>query len=153
MVLQLLPCLGILWLNSSFAASYDNGGTCKFEKVTKVRVTLSPPYSLKCRENRQDFSGNCEKRAQFQDSCVETGPEKISGLIVSASFAAVFSEGHVSSPVSADVAGECNAITNGSFGESGLTCSHLNRWVIRLRIHSSRDRCECRNHAEGSREL
>jgi hypothetical protein len=61
--------------------------------------------------------------------------EKMAWLMVSASFAAVFSEGHVSSPVSANVAGECNAITNGSFGESGLTCSHLNRWVIRLRIH------------------
>jgi hypothetical protein len=102
----------ILWLTSSFAASYDNVGTYKFKKVMKFRVALSPPYSLRCRENRWDFSGNCEKWAQFQDSSVKTGPEKMSWLIVSAGFAAVFSEGQVSSPVSANVAGECNAITS-----------------------------------------
>jgi hypothetical protein len=38
-------------------------------------VAVSPPVSLKCSEIRQDFSGNCEKWAQFQDSSAETGLE------------------------------------------------------------------------------
>jgi hypothetical protein len=68
----------ILWLTSSFAASYANAGTCEFKKVTKVRIALAPPYSLKCREIRLDCSGNCRKWAQFRNSRSETGLEKVS---------------------------------------------------------------------------
>src|ERR1700693_4685532 len=38
---------------------------CLLERVTWVRIPLSPPYSLQCGEIRVDFSGNCRKRAQF----------------------------------------------------------------------------------------
>ena len=62
-----------------------------------------------------------EKWARFKYSCVETGREIMSWMIVSTSFAAVFSEGQAGSPVCANVAGEWNAITSRSCCEGDLT--------------------------------
>src|SRR5450759_1722650 len=80
--------------------------------VPRVRIPLAPPHSLKCREIRLDCSGNCRKWAQFRNSCSQPGPEKVSCSMLQASFAAIFSGGHPSSPVSKTPSGECNAITN-----------------------------------------
>jgi hypothetical protein len=44
--------------------------------------------------------------------------EKVPHFTQQASFVALFSEGHIGSPVSTTPPGECNAITNRSFGES-----------------------------------
>src|ERR1019366_8580040 len=90
----------------------------------KVSARLpAPPHSLKCREIRLDCSGNCRKWAQFRNSCSQHGPEKVSCSMLQASFAAIFSGGHPSSPVSKTPSGECNAITNRRYSESSLTLS------------------------------
>jgi hypothetical protein len=49
--------------------------------------------------------------AQFRDSSFETGPEKMSWLKLSASFAAILFGRHLGGPVSKTPSGECNAIT------------------------------------------
>src|SRR5580704_4439586 len=98
--------------------------------VHDYRIPLSPPYSLQCREIRLDCSGNCEKSALFGDSSFETGPEKVRWLSVSASFAAFFSAGHGSSPVSAKQTGECNAFINRRCGEVPLTFGGLAKLLV-----------------------
>src|ERR1017187_4190952 len=82
--------------------------------VPRVRIHFPPPHRLKCRENSLDSSKKCEKWAQFRIFYVQTGPEKVSCSLLLASFAAFFSGGHTSSPVSTTRSGECNAITNRS---------------------------------------
>jgi hypothetical protein len=57
-----------------------------------------PPCSLKRREIRPDSSGNCKKWAQFRDFYSQTGLEKVTRQSLLASFAALFSKGHSSSP-------------------------------------------------------
>ena len=91
------------------------------QTVPRVRIPPSPPYSLKCREIRLGFSGNCRKWAQFRYSCLKAGPEKVHCWMLQVSLAAFFSGGHWSSPVSRTPSGECNAIRNRSRGESHLT--------------------------------
>jgi len=61
------------------------------------------------------------KLPQFCRFCSRTGPEKVSHFKPQASFVAPFSEGPIGSPVSKTPYGECNAITQRRFGESGLT--------------------------------
>jgi hypothetical protein len=58
----------ILWLTSSFAASYDNVGTYEFKKVTKVRIAVAPPASLNSRETAPPFPSKYAKDAHFRDS-------------------------------------------------------------------------------------
>jgi hypothetical protein len=55
--------------------------------------------------------------AQLHSSGFETGLEKMSTPTVPGSFAAFFSEGYPSGPVSKNPSGEWNAITNGIFHE------------------------------------
>src|ERR1035441_10488021 len=95
----------------SLGAAPPNGpasGTLK--AVPRVRIPFAPPHSLKCREIRLDCSRNCRKWAQFHYSCSQTGPEKVSRSLLSASFAAFFSGGYPSSPVSKAPSGERNAV-------------------------------------------
>jgi hypothetical protein len=44
--------------------------------VPRVRIPLSPPYSLDCREIPRYCSENREKSPRFRDSHIQTGPEK-----------------------------------------------------------------------------
>jgi len=71
----------------------NNLKTAVRETVPGVRIPLPPPRSLQCREIRLDYSGNCRKWAQFRNSCSQTGPEKVSCSLLSASVAAFFSGG------------------------------------------------------------
>ena len=57
----------ILWLTSSWAASYANVGTGEFEKVTKIRVAHSPPFSLDCRVIALVFHQNTRIMPVFRD--------------------------------------------------------------------------------------
>src|ERR1700687_2654802 len=75
---------------------------CLLERVTWVRIPLSPPYSLDCREIRLPCSENRAKSLQFLNFCSETGPEKVSRFTPLASFHAFFSGGQTRSPVSND---------------------------------------------------
>jgi hypothetical protein len=45
------------------------------ETVPRVRILLSPPHSLKCREIRFRSSRNRCKMPQFRNDCVRSGPE------------------------------------------------------------------------------
>lgn len=81
----------------------------------------APPYSLGCRETRLHSSENRLEMPQFRDSRLETGLEKVSREFRRRGFAAIFSGGRMCSPVSTSPLGECNAITNRSFGECDLT--------------------------------
>ena len=51
---------------------------CLGETLTWVRIPLSPPYNLICREVRLDCCHECRQAAEFRDSCSETGLEKVS---------------------------------------------------------------------------
>ena len=42
-----------------------------------LRIPLSPPRSLGCRETRLDSSENRGKSSQFRNLCFQTGPEKV----------------------------------------------------------------------------
>src|ERR1035438_2561784 len=112
----------------SLGAAPPNGpasGTLK--AVPRVRIPFAPPHSLKCREICLDCSGNCRKLAHFRNSCSQSGPEKVSCSLLPASFAAFFSGGHTSSPVSTTRSGECIGIATprtSIFGEnSASTCA------------------------------
>jgi hypothetical protein len=83
---------------------------CLLERVTWVRIPLSPPYSLECREIQSHCPENRGKSPQFCNSDPQTGPEKVSCSMLQAGFAAFFSGGQTSSPVSTTPLGECNAI-------------------------------------------
>jgi hypothetical protein len=91
------------------------------QKVTKVRISISPPHSLSRREIRLHYCKNRSKSPQSCRSCSQTALEKVSSRTPKASFLALFSGGHTHSPLSAAPSGECNAITNRSCGESVLT--------------------------------
>ena len=96
------------------------------ETVPGVRIPPSPPYSLKCREIRLDFSRNCRKWAQFRYFRSKTGPEKAHCSMLKVSFGCFFSGGPGSSPVSTTATGECNAIRNRMGAEADLTFDRPN---------------------------
>jgi hypothetical protein len=89
-----------------------NLNTTVRETVPGVRIHLSPPHSLTCRETWLHCSENCGKSPQFCKFCSQAGPEKVSRCTPSPRFRAFFSEGQTPSPVSTTPLGECNAITD-----------------------------------------
>ena len=94
---------------------------CLGVTVTWVRIPLSPPCSQECRETRLQFLQNHSNYPEFRDLAHKPDWEKVSHFPPQASFAALFSEGPLGSPVSRRAIGECNAITTRGFGDSGLT--------------------------------
>jgi hypothetical protein len=123
------------------------------ETVSRVRIPLAPPRSLRCREIRPDYSGNCRKWARFRNSCPQSGPEKVSCSLLPASFAAFFSGGQTSSPVSKTPSGECDAITNRWSGEGDLPLAHctVGNEVAKGSVHSGVPVvCQFRTHSPGS---
>jgi hypothetical protein len=58
----------ILWLTSSFAESYDNVATYEFKKVTRVRIPISSPRSLDCREFSPSIALTRAKHARLISS-------------------------------------------------------------------------------------
>ena len=95
------------------------------QKVTKVRISISPPFSLGCRETPRHSRQNYEKLPQFCDSLPETGPEKNSCSAPQAGYRAFFSGVRSRSPVSTSSSGESTAIINRRFGERDLTLAPL----------------------------
>src|ERR1700704_2147532 len=63
---------------------------CLLERVTWVRIPLSPPHSLDCREIRLRCSENPAKSPQFLNFCSQIGLEKVSRFTPLASFHALF---------------------------------------------------------------
>ena len=85
------------------AQTWALGGSA--QKVTKVRISLSPPPSLSRREIGLRHGKNPWKSRQFHRFCNQTGPEKVHRRSPRASFLAIFSVGHIHSPVSATAIG------------------------------------------------
>jgi hypothetical protein len=100
------------------------------EKVSGVRIPPSPPDSLGCREIHLRCPENRGKLPRYFNSWPQIGPEKVSRCTPQASFSAVFSGRHMSSPVSTTTSGECNAITNRRYGESDLTSASTLFWQL-----------------------
>src|ERR1700730_12881844 len=92
----------------------------------------APPCSLYRRENTQYSSENREKSPQLRRFCSQTVLEKVPHFTQPASFVALFSEGHIGSPVSTTPPGERNAIANRSFGESRVDFFLSNREFVRV---------------------
>jgi hypothetical protein len=104
----------LTWSSGWKRAGSSSGPHCHIASMPDS----SRPHSLERREIRLDCSGNCRKSTQFRNYCSQTGPEKVFHSTPQATFRALFSGGHIGSPVSTTPPGECNAITNRSFGES-----------------------------------
>ena len=98
--------------------------------VPRVRIPPSPPRSLGCRETGLRCPENRRKSPQFFNSYPQTGLEKVPRCTPQASFGAVFSGRHTSSPVSTTPSGECNAITNRRYSESDLTFASTLLWQL-----------------------
>jgi hypothetical protein len=73
-------------------------------------------------EKSQRYSSvNREKSPQLRRFCSQNGSERVTHFTQQASFVALFSEGHIGSPVSTTQPGECDAITKRCVGETDLT--------------------------------
>src|SRR4029450_38682 len=72
---------------------------CLGETLTWVRIPLSPPHSLSCRETWRYCSENRGKSPQFCKFCSQAGPEKVSSCTPYPRFRAFFSKGQTRSPV------------------------------------------------------
>jgi hypothetical protein len=81
------------------------------ERVSGVRIPPSPPFSLDCRESALYSSRKRRKSPQLRRFCSQTGLEKVPHFTQQASFVALFSEGHIGSPVSTTPPGECSCGT------------------------------------------
>ena len=95
---------------------------CLLERVTWVRIPLSPPASLNCREIPPPFTPKYAKHARnsrlfaHKPDCRERTARQQRGAL-----SRLFSGGHMRSPVSRGALGECNAITSRRSGHGGLT--------------------------------
>jgi hypothetical protein len=136
--LQSLRLPTVLRLNALFAARW------------RIRIPLSPPDSLGCREIRRLLVENREKWPQFCNPSLPTELAKVSCTASLAGIAGFLSGAHENSSVSTILSGECYAITNrfrldfvttGSLAEENRTFA-VNR-VDRVRLAS--DRCHPRS--------
>jgi len=96
------------------------------QKVTKVRISISPPASLKCRETAPSFAPKYARHARISQYVVsKVNRRERTARDRMASICGPFSGGHIRSPVSVTLSGEGNAITNRWCGESDLTWQSL----------------------------
>ena len=95
---------------------------CLLERVTWVRIPLSPPASLNCRETPPPFLPKTAKHAHLSrylpgkpDWRERTAQDEVPSTCL------LFSGGHMRGPVSTRASGECSAITSQGFSHSELT--------------------------------